>query len=70
MLRVSRVPEHLDTRSIADPKPELTHDIVILVKRRPSGKSNNRHTVGPMSHTELRSRDPVSLGDVDRKSVV
>lgn len=65
-VRDSRVPEHADTKSVADSKSPLRHDIVTFVKWRPFGRSNNRRIVEwvPLMAI-LRSREPVSLGDVE-----
>jgi len=64
MFRDSRVPEDLDTKSVADSESLPIHDIVILEKWRPPGKVDSRRVANPTPHTVLRSRDPVSLGDV------
>ena len=64
MVKDSRVPEHLDTNSVVDSKSLARHDTLIFVKWRPSGKSNNRHTAARNPPIVLRSRDPVSLGDL------
>ena len=62
-----RVPKHLDNKFVADlTSSSLRHDIVIFVKWRPSGRSNNRRAMGRiLPALMIRSRDPVSLGDVD-----
>jgi hypothetical protein len=65
MLRDSKVSEHLDTKSIVGPTPSPRHATVILAKWRPSGRSTNRRTAERISLIVLRSRDPVSLGEVE-----
>ena len=65
MVRDSMVLEHPDTKSVTDPKSSLMHVTVILAKRRPSGKSNNRRMVDWTPPFTAKYRDPVSFGDVE-----
>ena len=65
-LRYSRVSQHPDTKSVVESKSApWTHISEILVKWRPSGRSNNRRAVGQIPHIAPRSRDPVSFGEVE-----
>jgi hypothetical protein len=59
------VSEHLDTKSVVDSASSLKHHTVILVKRRPYGRSNNRRATAQIPPIAFSSRDPVSLGEVE-----
>ena len=61
----SKVSEHLDTKSTAGWVSTTLDPIVILVKWRPLGRARNLDTMEWNSQLTLRSRDPVSLGDVE-----
>lgn len=63
-MRDSRVSEHLDTKFVVNLRSLLRHNTVIFVKWRPSGRSNNRHAAEPALPSNIRSRDPVSFGEV------
>jgi hypothetical protein len=65
MVRDSKVSEHFDTRPVVDSKSSLKHAIVILAKWRPPGRSNNRRVAGRILSIAFRSREPVSLGEVE-----
>jgi hypothetical protein len=65
MLRYSRVPEHLDTKSFINSTSSLRHSIEILVKWRPPGRPTNRHIVEGIPPYRTRPRDPVSFGEVE-----
>jgi hypothetical protein len=59
----SRVLEHLDTKSITEWIPS-SRRTAILVKWRPFGRLSNRPAKGRIPPNILRSRNPVSLGEV------
>ena len=57
--------EHLDTKSIVDLRSSVRDSIVILVKWGPPGRLINRRMAVRIPVNRLRSRDPVSLGEVE-----
>ena len=57
--------EHLDNKSVMNLRFPSGHSTVIFAKWRPPGRSNNRRVAGRIPVIILRSRDPVSLGDVE-----
>ena len=67
MLRVSRVLEQPDTKSVVDLKSaSSTHANTIFVKLGPFGRSNNRRVIGVIPPPpQYKWRDPVNLGEVN-----
>ena len=65
ILRDSRVLEHLDTKSIADPtsRRENKHT-TILLKCKPFGRSNSPWETDWKPPSTCSSRHPVNLGEV------
>jgi len=61
----SMVSEHLDTKPGIHPVPSLENVMLMLEKCRPPGRSNNRRAMERAVLGVLKSRVPVSLGEVE-----
>ena len=64
--------ERLNTRSFIDPPPPSERSVLISEKwtRRPPRRSNNVRVMDRTFPNVLKSRDLVSLGDVDSSTSI